>query len=77
MTSASTSSSTAKAAAPKAPTTYTVKKGDTLSDIAERHDVSVYRLVSVNGLRSSSTIYPGQVVKLLAGGDGVKTVEAV
>jgi len=41
-------------------TTYTVKRGDTLSQIARRFSVSVTQLLSWNGLTSSHRIMPGQ-----------------
>lgn len=44
--------------------THTVKAGDTLSGIAHQHGVSLSTLLSANGLKLSSIIYPGQVVKL-------------
>ena len=44
-------------------TSYTVRSGDTLSEIAERHGCSVSDLKSWNGLRSS-TIVPGQKLKV-------------
>lgn len=50
--------------AAKASGTYTVKSGDTLSHIAVRHDLSLSALLSANGLSSTSTIYPGQQIKL-------------
>ncbi|MDP2314465.1 MAG: LysM peptidoglycan-binding domain-containing protein [Pseudomonadota bacterium] len=62
------SSSTAKAevkpssGASKA-TTYTVRRGDTLSTIADRYNCSVSDLKSWNGLKGS-TIYPGQKLKI-------------
>lgn len=39
---------------------YVVKRGDTLSGIAERTGVSLDSLLSTNSLRSTSTIHPGQ-----------------
>jgi len=46
-----------------APSTYTVKRGDTLSQIAERQHVSLALLKSANNL-SSNTIRVGQILKL-------------
>jgi membrane-bound lytic murein transglycosylase D len=45
------------------PGTYTVQKGDTLSDIARRFGVSITDLRRANGLRSSR-IYPGDVLRI-------------
>ncbi len=41
-------------------TTYQVKRGDTLSEIADKFNVSVRQLTSWNGLRQSSTLRTGQ-----------------
>jgi len=49
-------------------TTYTVRAGDTISAIARRHGVSTTAVLAANGLSWSSIIYPGQVVKIPAGG---------
>lgn len=38
---------------------YTVQRGDTLSSIARRHDISVQALMELNDLHST-TIWPGQ-----------------
>jgi len=46
---------------------YTVRAGDTLSNIADRHGVSVSTLQSLNGLRGRSQIRAGQVIKIPAG----------
>ena len=44
-------------------TTYTVRRGDTLYDIARRFGVSVSALRRANGL-TSSRIYPGDVLQI-------------
>ncbi|GAA1811756.1 muramidase family protein [Agromyces neolithicus] len=52
------------APAPSPPTTpagsHVVVAGDTLWDLAERHDVAVGQLIDANGLDSAGTIHPGQ-----------------
>ncbi|MCY8898129.1 N-acetylmuramoyl-L-alanine amidase [Bacillus spizizenii] len=64
----STSSSSAKKSAPKASgSTYTVKKGDTLSEIAEKTGLSVAKLQSYNGIKNANKITVGQVLKLKGG----------
>ncbi len=45
-------------------TSYTVKKGDTLSSIARAYGMSATTLRRLNGLTKSSTIRTGQVLKL-------------
>jgi murein DD-endopeptidase MepM/ murein hydrolase activator NlpD len=49
--------------ASKVKTTYTVKKGDSLSSIARSYGMSTTTLKRLNGL-SNSSIQPGQVLKL-------------
>ncbi|GAA1122410.1 LysM peptidoglycan-binding domain-containing protein [Citricoccus alkalitolerans] len=48
--------------------TYTVASGDTLYGISARHGVSLSALLKANGISASSTIYPGQKLKLSGGG---------
>jgi hypothetical protein len=43
--------------------TYVVRRGDTLSEIAEDHDVSVKALIRANGL-DDATILPGQELRI-------------
>lgn len=45
-------------------TTYTVKKGDTLSSIARSYGMSATRLRNINGLEKADKIQAGQVLKL-------------
>lgn len=45
-------------------TTYTVKSGDTLSEIAQKYNTTVDNLVSKNGIKDKNKIYPGQVLKI-------------
>ncbi|GAA1676750.1 hypothetical protein GCM10010977_23240 [Citricoccus zhacaiensis] len=44
--------------------TYTVVSGDTLYGISSRHGISLSTLLKANGIAASSTIYPGQKLKL-------------
>lgn len=58
-----TTVSPAPAAKPTTSGSYTVKSGDTLYAIASKLGMSINSLLSVNNLRLSSIIYPGQVLK--------------
>jgi len=44
--------------------TYTVKRGDTLYSIAQRHGVDFRELARLNAIGRDYTIYPGQVLRL-------------
>jgi LysM repeat protein len=46
--------------------TYTVKKGDTLSSIAKEHGTTAAKLVSLNGLKNPDEISVGQKLKVPA-----------
>lgn len=65
---ASSSSSSSKSSSSKSSSSgsssYTVKSGDTLSGIAARHGVGLSTILKANGLSLSSTIFPGQKIKL-------------
>ncbi|GAA3591387.1 hypothetical protein GCM10022295_86300 [Streptomyces osmaniensis] len=52
--------------APSTATTYTVKKGDTLSAIATAHGTTVAKLVSLNSLKDPDDLAVGQKLKLPA-----------
>ena len=52
------------AANPAATGTYTVKAGDSLWAIANNHGMNLSELLSLNGLQMSSTIHPGDTLKL-------------
>lgn len=64
--SSSSSSSTTSATSSSVSGSYTVQTGDTLSGISAKNGVSLSTLLSANGLSMSSTIYPGQSIKLSA-----------
>ena len=49
-----------------APETYEVQSGDTVATIAARHGLRTTDVLAINGLTSSSMIYPGQVLRLAA-----------
>lgn len=64
-----------KYSAPKGQTkvVYTVKDGDTLSEIAERYHVGLSKARKWNNLRYNSTIHPGQsIVIYLPSGSGTQ-----
>jgi lipoprotein NlpD len=46
------------------PDSVTVRKGDTLYAIAQRYNMTISQLASINGLRSPYTIKPGQTLQL-------------
>lgn len=48
----------------KAEQTYTVKKGDTLSGIAEKFGTTYQEIASKNGIANPNLIYPGQILKI-------------
>ncbi|NLZ97908.1 MAG: LysM peptidoglycan-binding domain-containing protein [Micrococcus sp.] len=60
-------------AAKTAPSTYKVKAGDTLGHVAYANGVSLSKLLKWNGLKASSTIYPGDVLKLGASASATTT----
>ena len=43
---------------------YTVKKGDTLSAIAKKYNVTVEALVASNSIKNKDVIFIGQVLKI-------------
>jgi murein DD-endopeptidase MepM/ murein hydrolase activator NlpD len=55
-----------RAAAPEAPTSYKVRRGDTLFSIAKRFGVSVEDLRAANGLSRRASLHTGQTLKLAA-----------
>ncbi len=59
----SPSATTAPATTHQAATTYKVRRGDTLYDIARKFGISVSALRRANGL-TSSRIYPGEVLRI-------------
>ena len=54
---------------------YTVKSGDTLSGIAARHSMGLSKILSLNGLKATSTIYPGQKIKVSGSAATVQTAK--
>jgi LysM repeat protein len=56
--------STVSTAAVVVPAHYTVRHGDTVSEIAGRYHLSTASVLALNGLSWKSTIFPGQVLKL-------------
>ncbi len=53
---------------PSGATTYTVQRGDTLSEIAARYGTTVSALVLANNIADRDRIYPGQVLIIPVGG---------
>mgnify|MGYP006278304315 CR=1 FL=1 len=58
--------------ASSAVTTYRVRRGDTIGEIAERHGVSTRDVMAWNGL-SSTTIRPGQQIKIYSESNAPRT----
>jgi membrane-bound lytic murein transglycosylase D len=58
-----TTSTAGKSTQSTATSTYTVKKGDTLSGIAKKTGVSLNTIYKLNGLNAKSKIYPGKKIR--------------
>jgi len=59
---------------PTVPNTYTVKAGDTLSEIAVKYGLTVSDLQKWNGIKDPKTLQIGQVLKLKAPTSTSKTI---
>jgi LysM repeat protein len=59
-----TAVATAKPAAPRAPATYTVRKGDTAYAIARKQGVKVADLLQQNGIKDPAALKPGQSIRI-------------
>jgi LysM repeat protein len=62
------SSSTPPSTPPASGSTYTVRRGDTLTAIALRYGVSTWSLAQLNSISNPSLIYVGQVLRIPDGG---------
>lgn len=58
-------------------TSYTVKKGDTLSGIASKYNTTYQKLASYNGIADANKIYPGQVIKIPGNGSNATQTSSV
>ena len=56
--------------------TYTVKKGDTLSEIALRYGTTYQELARINNIANPNLIYPGQVIKINGTAEKIYTVKS-
>ena len=43
---------------------YVIQPGDTLSQIAERHDIPLIELARVNGIADPNKIYAGHIIDI-------------
>lgn len=43
---------------------YTIQRGDTLSEIANRYGTTVQELVDINGIANPNLIYPGETIRI-------------
>lgn len=48
--------------------TYTVQRGDTLSQIARRFNTTVQEIASINNIPNINLIYPGEEIKIITNG---------
>ena len=53
--------------------TYTVKSGDTLSEIATKYGTTYQEIAGLNGIANPNKIYVGQVLKIKTNGTTTKT----
>ena len=57
-------------------TTYTVKSGDTLSEIAMKYGTTYQELARINNIANPNVIYPGQVIKINGTAETTYTVKS-
>ncbi len=57
-------------------TVYTVRRGDTLAAIAAQYGTTTWAIASANGLANANYIYPGQQLRIPAGGSSSSTPAA-
>lgn len=55
---------------------YTVRRGDTLAAIAARYGTTAWAVANANGLSNANYIYPGQQLRIPAGGSGASAPAA-
>ena len=75
-TSTSSEETSTSSEQPSTGGTYTVVSGDGLYAIARKTGISIEDLLSLNGLSLTSTIYPGQVLKLSANSEAATAEES-
>ncbi|WP_294565218.1 LysM peptidoglycan-binding domain-containing protein [uncultured Arthrobacter sp.] len=56
-----------KVPAVSTPAAYTIKAGDTMGAIARKHGIELGALLKLNRMSSTTVIYPGQKIRLVAG----------
>lgn len=49
---------------PKPGSTYTVRPGDTLWNMAQKHGITLEALIKVNNIKNPDYIYPGQILTI-------------
>ena len=64
LTKAASTSTVKPAASTSSTTKYTVRSGDTISAIAKKFGTTTQAVLTANGLKLSSIIYPGQTLKI-------------
>ena len=56
-------------------TTYTVKRGDTLSEIALRYNTTVANLVRINNIKNPDLVFPGQKIVIYSSNVQINTID--
>jgi LysM repeat protein len=67
---------TGAAAAPSGSGNYTVKSGETLSEIAERYGTTVERLKQLNGLRNDTDLWAGSRIQVPGASPAVRSANS-
>lgn len=54
--------------------TYVIRRGDTLSGLAQQYGTTVNELVRLNGISNPNLIYAGETIRVPANGGGTRYV---